>query len=176
MSESIKFVVTGESAGMVEVIIDNTSSEHTATFIYKPNPETPIPKEMLLGYRDSSGKGHMISMAEDNGQWIAKRPIEPNESSDFFIHPDAKPGELAQKPNIINKIALSDGKIVRSVYENPELAKKNKGSTQKRVLNAEGILSDPVEEHSQLGFGEQLIEVYFRWVIGLQNLKSTIFK
>lgn len=161
MSESIKFVVTGESAGIVEVIIDNTSLELTVTFIYKPNPEIPIPKEMLLGYRDSSGKGHMISMTEDNSQWIAKRSIEPNESSDFFMHPDVKPGELTQKPNIINKIALSDGKIVTSVYENSELAKKNKGSIQKRVLHAEGILSEPVDEHYQLGFGEQLVEVYF---------------
>ncbi|MCE0722532.1 alpha/beta hydrolase [Legionella resiliens] len=161
MSESIKFVVTGESAGMVEVIIDNTSSELTATFIYKPDPETPIPKEMLLGYRDSSGKGHMISMTEEHGQWVARRSIDPNESSDFFMHPNVKPGELAQKPNIINKIALSDGKIVTSVYENPELAKKNKGIMQKRVLNAQGTLSDPGDEHYPLGFGEQWVEVYF---------------
>ncbi|KTD44349.1 alpha/beta hydrolase [Legionella parisiensis] len=161
MAESIKFVVNGESAGTIEVIIDNTSSELTATFIYKPNPETPIPKEMLLGYRDSSGKGHMILMTEDSGQWIAKRCIEPNESSDFFMHPDVKPGELHQKPNIINKIALSDGKIVISVYENPELNKKNKGSMQNRVLNAEGILSEPVDKSYQSGSGEQLVEVYF---------------
>lgn len=162
MSESIKLVVTGESAGIVEVVIDNTSSELTATFIYTPNPETPTPEEMLLGYRDASGKGHMLSMTKEiNGQWTARRSMAPNESSDFFMHPDVKPGELTQKPNIINKIALSDGKIVTSVYENPELAKENKGSIQKRVLNAKGILSEPVDEHYQLGPGEQLVEVYF---------------
>ncbi|CZH50513.1 serine hydrolase [Legionella pneumophila serogroup 1] len=162
MPESIKLVVTGESAGIIEVVIDNTSSELTTTFIYTPNPETPTPKEMLLGYRDASGKGHMLSMTKEmNGQWIARRSMAPNESSDFFMHPDVKPGELTQKPNIINKIALSDGRIVTSVYENPELAKENKGSIQKRILNAKGILSEPVDEHYQLGQGEQLVEVYF---------------
>ncbi|HAT1867316.1 serine hydrolase [Legionella pneumophila] len=162
MSKSIKLAVAGESAGIVEVVMENTLSELTATFIYTPNLETPTPKEMLLGYRDASGKGHMLSMTkEENGQWTAKRSMAPNESSDFFMHPDVKPGELTQKPNIINKISLSNGKIVTSVYENPDLSQENKGSIQKRVLNPEGILSEPVDEHYQLKPGEQLVEVYF---------------
>ncbi|WP_454782610.1 alpha/beta hydrolase [Legionella sp. WA2022007384] len=162
MSESIKFVVTGESAGIVEVKIDATSSELTATIIYKPNPETPVPKEMLLGYRDASGKGHMLSMTkEKEGEWRAKRSVAPNESSDFFMHPDVKPGELNQKPNIINKIALSDGKIVTSVYENRELSQENKGNLQKRILSATGVLSEPIEEPYQLKSGDQMVEVYF---------------
>lgn len=162
MPKSIKLAITGESAGIVEVVMENTSSELTATFIYTPNLETPTPKEMLLGYRDASGKGHMLSMTkEENGQWTAKRSMAPNESSDFFMHPDVKPGELTQKPNIINKISLSNGKIVTSVYENPDLSQEKKGSIQKRVLNPEGILSEPVDEHYQLKPGEQLVEVYF---------------
>ncbi|HHT9967932.1 TPA: alpha/beta hydrolase-fold protein, partial [Legionella pneumophila] len=161
MPESIKLAVTGESAGIVEVVIDDTS-ELTAKFIYMPNPETPTPKEMLLGYRDASGKGHMLSMTkEENGQWTARRSIAPNESSDFFMHPDVKPGELTQKPNIINKISLSNGKIVTSVYENSKLGKENQGIIQRRVLNTEGILGEPVDEHYQLKPGERLIEVYF---------------
>ncbi|QMT59106.1 hypothetical protein HBNCFIEN_00467 [Legionella sp. PC997] len=162
MSESIQFVVTGESAGIVEVKIDTSSSEITATFIYKPNPGTPVPKEMLLGYRDASGKGHMLPMTQEKeGEWSAKRSIAANESSDFFMHPDVQPGKLAQKPNIIHKIALSDGKIIRSVYENRELAEENKGTIQKRVLSATGILSEPIEEPYTLKSGDQLVEVYF---------------
>ncbi|MBL7479539.1 alpha/beta hydrolase-fold protein [Legionella bononiensis] len=162
MPESIKLAVTGASAGIVEVVIDATSPELTATFIYTPNLETPIPKEMLFGYRDAYGTDHMLSMTKEmNGSWIASRSMAPNESSDFFMHPDVKPGELSQKPNIINKIALSNGKIVNSVYKNPKLSQENKGSIETRVLNAEGILSGKVDEHYQLGSGEQFVEVYF---------------
>ncbi|KTD53002.1 serine hydrolase [Legionella quateirensis] len=162
MSESIKLAVTGESAGIVEVVIDTVSSEITATFIYTPNPATPTPKEMLFGYHDASGAEHMLSMTkENNGQWILSRSMASNESSDFFMHPDVKPRELAQKPNIINKIALSNGTLVTSVYENPELAVEHKGHIERRVLNADGNLSELVDEHYQLATEEQLVEVYF---------------
>ncbi|KTC75981.1 putative secreted esterase [Legionella birminghamensis] len=156
MPDSIRLNVAG---GVVDIVIDNSLSALTATFVYTPNPEA-TPNEMLLGYHDAAGQDHMVSMTlEPNGQWTARRTIAPNESSDFFMHPDVKPGKLSQKPDIINKIALSDGKIVTSVYENPKLT--SKGRLQTHVLSAEGQLSEPVEAHYQSKPGEQLLEIYF---------------
>lgn len=161
MPESIKMAVVGESAGLVEVIVDNTSSEIMVTFVYTPDTKIPPPNEMLLGYHDEFGQEHSVSMAKgNNGQWVASRLMAPNESSDFYMHPNVKPGDLKQKPNIINKVALSDGKILWAVYENPEFPEEMKGTIHKRVLNAEGVLSDPVDESYRLQPGEHIVEVY----------------
>ncbi|RAP38477.1 hypothetical protein B1207_00890 [Legionella quinlivanii] len=161
MPESLKIMIDGPSAGLVEILIDTDSSAISAAFIYTPDTATPAPYEMLLGYHDAAGEAHQLPMTlQKNGQWTAKRTMAPNESSDFYMHPNVKPGKLTQKPDIISKIALSDGKIIASVYENPELPTESKGSIQRRVLNAEGILSEPVDEHHQIKPGEQLIEVY----------------
>ncbi|CEK09608.1 hypothetical protein [Legionella hackeliae] len=120
MSKFMKLVVTGESAGIVEVTIDNTSSDLTATFTYTPDSKIPMPKEMVFGYVDGLGKTHVLAMIKkENGQWTSMRTMAPNESSDFFMHPNVKPGEMLQKPNINHKITLVEGKIVTS-YQNSE--------------------------------------------------------
>ncbi|KTC92379.1 hypothetical protein OQJ15_11630 [Fluoribacter dumoffii] len=127
MPESIKLTVSGESAGTIEVIIDNppTASELTATFIYTPLPQTPVPKEMLFGFRDSFGKEHtMLMEQEEKGQWRARKSMSPYEITDFFMHPDVKPGELIPNPNIKNKIILAEGKIVTAIYEESMLVKQ----------------------------------------------------
>lgn len=81
MPDSIRLNVAG---GVVDIVIDNSLSALTATFVYTPNPEA-TPNEMLLGYHDAAGQDHMVSMTlEPNGQWTARRTIAPNESSDFL--------------------------------------------------------------------------------------------
>jgi pimeloyl-ACP methyl ester carboxylesterase len=162
MPESIKIPVKGKSAGVVEIVISDSPSvgKVHATVTYLPKPGEEEPREMLFGYRDETG-GHMIGMNKsEDGHWIAEIEISPNASPDFFLHPNVKPGELRERPNIINKISLMDGRIVRSTYENMELSEDKKGRLEKRVYSMDGSLSEPVDDTYLPKFGEKVVDVY----------------
>lgn len=152
----------GESAGKVEVVIDKSQSGLVAIFTYRPEKGTEPPQKMLLGYRDVKGAGNMLSMEkQEDGSWMAKRDIKPNESSQFFMHPNVTAEEAPYRANIVGKISLAEGNLVESLTENHALTDAEKGQVKKYVYQQDGRIVGPVEDEYLLKEEEIFVEIYF---------------
>jgi enterochelin esterase-like enzyme len=68
-------------------------------------------------------------------------------------------GESAGTVDIIDKIALKDGKIIDGAYQNTALAENEKGVVKRYVYKDETI--KPVSHDDKLSPDEKIIDIYF---------------
>lgn len=161
--QSIAIPVDLESAGKIEIRVSNktTDADRIVSVIY--HPDTEPSKPVFFGSRDVTGMGHMVGLNRMNdGTWRTDIPMKANESREFSMHvgmPEGPP-DFASPQHFKSQIGLMHGKLVGSIYANPQLPEEKKGRLERRIYRPDGSLSEPLPVAYEKKPEEEIVDIY----------------